>query len=132
MRMEKNLKKRRKKMDNMNEIKEDLQRLVKDHIRLYSLKGVEKSSLFLGVIATFFIVLAFFMLGIVLGSIALANYLNTQLDHAFLGHLIVGAGDIVLAILILMIVQRTRVPLLSSLFVRILVNLFKLGEDEDQ
>ena len=119
-------------MDNMNEIKEDLQGLVKDHIRLYSLKGVEKSSLFLGVIATFFIVLTFFMLGIVFGSLALANYLNASLDHSFLGYLIVGGGDILLAIQTVLIVQRTKVPLMSSLFVRILVNIFKLGEDEDK
>ena len=119
-------------MDNMNEIKEDLQGMVKDHIRLYSLKGVEKSSLFLGVIMTFFIVLTFFMLGIVFGSLALANYLNAQLDHTFLGYLIVGGADIVLSILLVIIVQRTKVPLLTNLMVRILVNIFNIKEDEDQ
>lgn len=118
--------------DNVKDIKENLRGLFRDHIRLYSLKGIEKSSLFLGVIATFFIVLIFFIMGIIFASLALSKYLNALLDNAYLGYLLVGAGDVLVAVLLLVLVQRTRVPLLTSLFVKILVNIFKIEEDEDQ
>jgi hypothetical protein len=120
------------KMDSIKEIKENLQTIFKDEVRLYSLKGVEKTSMLLGVIATFFIVLLFIILGIVFGSIALASYLNTLLDNAYWGYLIVGGTDILLAILTVGLVKRTKVPLLTNLFVRILVNIFNIKEDEDK
>ena len=119
-------------MDSIKDIKENLQTIFKDEVRLYSLKGVEKSAMFLGVIATFFIVLIFIILGIVFGSLALANYLNAVLEHAYLGYLIVGGTDILMAVLIVILVQRTKVPLLTSLFVKILVNIFNIREDEDK
>ena len=120
------------KMDSIKDIKENLQTIFKDEVRLYSLKGVEKTSMLLGVIATFFIVLLFIILGIVFGSIALASYLNTLLDHAYWGYLMVGGIDILLAILTLFLVKKTKVPLLTNLFVRILVNIFNIKEDEDK
>ncbi len=39
------------KMDSIKEIKENLQTIFKDEVRLYSLKGVEKTSMLLGVIS---------------------------------------------------------------------------------
>lgn len=119
-------------MDSIKDIKENLQSIFKDEVRLYSLKGVEKSSMFLGVIATFFIVLIFIILGIVFGSLALANYLNVKLDHAYWGYLIVGGTDILLAVLLVAWVIKRKVPLLTSLFVKILVNIFNIREDEDK
>jgi len=119
-------------MDSIKDIKENLQSIFKDEVRLYSLKGVEKSSMFLGVIATFFIVLIFIIMGIVFGSLALANYLNVKLNHAYWGYLIVGGADILLAILLVLRVVKRKIPLLTSLFVKILVNIFNIREDEDK
>ena len=120
------------KIDSIKDIKENLQTIFKDEVRLYSLKGIEKTAMLLGVIATFFIVLLFIILGIVFASIALASYLNTMLDHAYWGYLMVGGVDIILGILTVVVVKRTKVPLLTSLFVRILVNIFNIKEDEDK
>lgn len=120
------------KMDSFKDLKENLQSIFKDEVRLYSLKGVEKTSMLLGVIATFFIVMIFFMLGIVFGSLALADILNEHLDHSYLGHLIVGAGDLLISVLLILWVLRTKVPLLTSLFVKILVNIFNIRSDEDK
>lgn len=119
-------------MDSYKEIKENLQSILKDEVKLYTLKGVEKSSMFLGVIATFFIVLIFVILGIVFGSLALANFLNARLEHACMGYLIVGGADILLAVLLVLWVTRRKVPLLTSLFVKILVNIFNIRSDEDK
>jgi hypothetical protein len=120
------------KMDNFKDIKDDLQSIFKDQVRLFSLKGVEKTSMLLGVIATFIIVLIFFILGIVFGSLALAKILNSRMDHEFMGYIIVGGVDILLSILLILWVLKTKVPLLTSLFVKILVNIFNIRSDEDK
>ncbi len=119
-------------MESLSDIKDSLKSIFKDEVQLYTLKGVEKVSLFLGIIATFIIVTIVFLLGIIFGSIALAKYLNVRLDHEFMGYLIVAGGDIVLALILLIMVGRRKVPLLTSLFVRTFVSIFKISEDEDQ
>jgi hypothetical protein len=119
-------------MESLNDIKESLKSIFKDEVQLYTLKGVEKVSLFLGIISTFFIVTIVILLGIIFGSIALAKYLNGTLDHEFLGYLIVAGGDVLLALLLLIMVGRKKVPLLTNLFVRTFVSIFKINEDEDQ
>jgi len=120
------------KMDNFKDIKDDLQSIFKDQVRLYSLKGVEKTAMLLGVIATFIIVMIFFILGIAFGSLALANILNSSMDHEFIGYIIVGGTDILLSILLILWVLKSGVPLLTSLFVKILVNIFNIRSDEDK
>jgi len=120
------------KMDNFKDIKDDLQSIFKDQVRLYSLKGVEKTAMLLGVIATFIIVMIFFILGIAFGSLALANILNSSMDHEFIGYIIVGGADILLSVLLILWVVKSGVPLLTSLFVKILVNIFNIRSDEDK
>jgi hypothetical protein len=78
------------------------------------------------------IVLIIFILGIVFGSIALANFLNSRFEHAYTGYLLAGGAYILLAVLLIIWVIRSKVPLLTSLFVKILVNLFNIRSDEDQ
>jgi hypothetical protein len=119
-------------MESLNEIKDSLKSIFKDEVQLYTLKGVEKASLFLGIIATFFIVTIVILLGIIFGSIALAKYLNLTLGHEFTGYLIVAGVDVMLAVLILIMVSRRKIPLLTNLFVRTIVSIFKISEDEDQ
>ena len=119
-------------MESLHDIKESLRSIFRDEARLITLKGVEKASLFLGIIATFFILTMVILLGIIFGSIALAKYLNGKLEHAFMGYLIVAGADILLALLLLIVVTRRKLPLLTNLFVRIIVSLFKISEDEDQ
>ncbi|MCK4853582.1 MAG: phage holin family protein [Bacteroidales bacterium] len=119
-------------MDSINDIKDDLKSIFKDEVKLYTLKGVEKSSLFLGIIATFFIITIFILLGIVFGSIALANYLNIRLDHDFMGYLMVSGADILLAAILLFWVAKRKTPLLTNLFVKAIVSIFNIRDDEDK
>ena len=119
-------------MESLNDIKDSLKSIFKDEVQLYTLKGVEKASLFLGIIATFFIVTIVVLLGIIFGSIALAKYLNLRFDHDFMGYLLVAGVDVLLAVLLLIMVGRRKVPLLTSLFVRAFVSIFKINEDENQ
>ena len=119
-------------MESLNEIKDSLRTIFKDEVQLYTLKGVEKASLFLGIIATFFIVTIVFLLGIIFGSIALAKYFNLRLDHEFMGYLMIAGADVLLAVLLGILVARRKIPLLTNLFVRAIVSIFKIKEDEDQ
>ncbi len=119
-------------MESLNDIKDNLRSIFKDEVQLYTLKGVEKASLFLGIIATFFILTVVILLALVFGSIALAKYLNLRLDHEFMGYLIVAGADVLLAVLLLIMVARRKIPLLTNLFVRTIVSIFKINEDEDQ
>jgi len=121
-----------RRMESLNDIKDSLRSIFKDEVQLYTLKGVEKASLFLGIIATFFIVTIVVLLSIIFGSIALAKYLNLRLDHEFMGYLIVAGADVLLAVLLLIMVARRKVPLLTSLFVRAIISIFNINEDEDQ
>lgn len=118
-------------MESLNDIKDNLRSIFKDEVQLYTLKGVEKASLFLGIIATFFIVTIVVLLGIIFGSIALAKYLNLRLDHEFMGYLIVAGADVLLAVLLLILVARRKVPLLTNLFVRAIVSIFKINEEDE-
>ena len=119
-------------MESLNDIRDSLRSIFRDEVQLYTLKGVEKASLFLGIIATFFIVTIVFLLAVIFGSVALAKLLNGKLDHDFMGYLIVAGADLVLALLLLIIVARSKVPLLTNLFVRAIVSIFKIREDENQ
>ena len=119
-------------MESLNDIKDSLRSIFKDEVQLYTLKGVEKISLFLGIIATFIIVTIVFLLGIIFGSFALAKYLNLKLDHEFTGYLIVSGADILFAVVLLILVARRKIPLYTNLFVRTIVSIFKINEDEDQ
>jgi hypothetical protein len=119
-------------MESLHDIKDSLNSIFRDEVKLYTLKGVEKASLFLGLIATFFIVTIVILLGIIFGSIALAKYLNGLWEHDFLGYLAVAAADLILALLLVVLVARRKVPLLTNLFIRALVSIFKINKDEDQ
>ena len=119
-------------MESLNDIKDSLKSIFRDEIQLYTLKGVEKASLFLGIIATFFIVTIVFLFGIIFGSIALAKFLNLRLEHDFLGYLIVAGADVLLSVLLLILVARRKVPLLTNLFVRSMVSIFNISDEEDQ
>jgi hypothetical protein len=48
-----------------------------------------------------------------------------------MGYLLVAGADLLLAVVLLMLVARRKVPLLTSLFVRAIVSIFKIHEDED-
>ena len=118
-------------MESLNDIKDNLRSIFKDEVQLYTLKGVEKASLFLGIIATFFIVAIVVLLGIIFGSIALAKYLNLRFDHEFMGYQIVAGADVLLAVLLLIMVARRKIPLLTNLFVRAIVSIFKINEEDE-
>ena len=119
-------------MDSLKDIWNSLTTLYKDKLRFYTLKGVEKSSLFMGFIATIFIMSVFCLLILIFGSFALANFLNSKLDSIFLGYLIISGAYLFIMILLLVVAVKRKAPLLTNTFVRSLISLFNIPEDEDQ
>jgi len=118
-------------MDSLKDLWNSLTTLFKDELRLYTLKGVEKSSLFLGLIASIFIVSIFCLLVFVFGSVALANFINFKLDSDFFGYSIVSGGYLIILILMLIWMLRRKKPLLTNIFIKSLISIFNIPEDED-
>ena len=118
-------------MDSLKDLWNSLASLFKDELRFYTLKGVEKSSLLLGLIATIFIISIFCLLVFVFASVALANYINFKLESSFLGYLTVSGGYLIILILISIWMLKRKKPLLSNIFVKSLISIFNIPEDED-
>ena len=118
-------------MDSLKDLWNSLASLFKDELRFYTLKGVEKSSLLLGLIATIFIISIFCLLVFVFGSVALANYINFKLESGYLGYLIISGGYLIILILILIWMLKRKTPLLTGIFVKSLISIFNIPEDED-
>ena len=119
-------------MDSLKDIWNSLTTLYKDKVRFYTLKGVEKSSLFLGLIATIFIISILCLIVLIFGSVALANFLNSRLESSFLGFLIVSGVYLIVMILMLVWMVKRKAPLFTGIFIRSLISLFNIPEDEDQ
>lgn len=116
--------------NNISTISDDTEAFVKDYMKLLMIKLTEKTSKFLGVLASVFIISLLLMVVIVFCSIALAGYLNKVLDSEFWGYCIVG-GVYLLAIgLLIRRIVKSQTPLLTNLFVRFLV--FALDIDVSQ
>jgi len=119
-------------MDSLKDIWKSLASLYKDKLRFYTLKGIEKSSLFMGLIATIIIISAFCIMVLIFGSVALANFLNSKLESSFLGYLIVSGAYLVIMFIMLIWMIKRKTPLLTNVFVRSLISLFNIPEDEDK
>lgn len=118
-------------MERLNDIFNSLNELYKDKARLYSLKGIEKTSLFLGVIATIFFISVFLLLILIFGSIALACFLNDLWGSSWLGYLTVCGGYLVCMIILLIWMSKRNQPLLTGVFIRALISIFNISNDED-
>ena len=120
------------KMESLKDIWNTLVGLYKDEVRFYTLKGVEKASILMGLIATICIVAVFCLLVLIFGSVALANFLNTKLSSDFLGYLVVMGAYLVVMVLMFVFMVKKRTPMLTNIFIRSLISIFNIPEDEDQ
>lgn len=119
-------------MDSLKDLWNSLATLFKDELRFYTLKGVEKSSLLLGLIATILIISIFCLLVFVFGSVALANYINLKMASGFIGYLIISGGYLIILILMLIWMLKRKKPLFTNIFIKSLISIFNIPEDEDK
>jgi len=114
---------------NLNDLSDESQDLAKDYLKYISLTASKKLALLIGVLVTTFLLSLIFLLVITLVSFALAGMLNTILESQFAGFGIV-IGIYFLAIgLIIRHIYKTRAPLFSNMFVKILAFIFEIDSD---
>lgn len=116
--------------NNINKISDDTESLVKDHVRLFSIKLSEKLALFLGILTAVFILSLLLLIVIVFCSFALAVYLNELLAHDYWGFWIVSAFYMLVITLIIVKIVKTKIPPFSNLFTKFIVSV--LGLDMHQ
>ena len=112
--------------NNIDNISDDTQKLVNDYMKMFTVRQSEKFALFLGIIATAFILTMLLLVIVVLISFALAGFLNELLDSRYWGTAIVIGLFLLFIIFLVYRVIKTKMPLLSNLFARIIISVFDL------
>ena len=112
--------------NNINNISDDTESLVRDYLKLFSIKQTEKLSLYLGILATVFILSLLLLIIIVFWSFDLAGYLNDILANDYWGFWIVSGFYILVIALVIFKMIKTKRPPLSNLFVKLIVSVMSL------
>lgn len=112
--------------NNVNNIKADTETIVKDYLKLFSIKLSEKMALILGIISSVFILSLLLLMIIVFISFTLAAYLNTLLVSEYLGYLIVSGFFVLVILLIVFVMLKTKTPMLSNFLVRFIISILDI------
>jgi len=114
----------------INDISKDTESLVKEYVKLFSIKQSEKLALFLGIIASVFLLATLLLIVVVFSSFAFAGYLNKIMAGEYWGYVIVGGSYILIIILLIVKIFRTKTPLLGNFFARLIVTVLDLETDD--
>lgn len=114
----------------INDIGKDTESLVKEYVKLFSIKQSEKLALFLGILASVFLLSTLLLIVVIFSSLALAGYLNKVMAGDFWGYWIVGGAYVLIIILLIIKIFRTKTPLLGNFFARLIVTVLDLETDE--
>ena len=114
---------------NLSDLSNESQDIAKDYLKYISLTASKKLALLIGVLVTTFLLSLLFLLVITLVSFALAGMLNALLESQFAGFAIVIGIYFLIVALIVRHIYKTRAPLFSNLFVKILAFIFEIDSD---
>jgi putative superfamily III holin-X len=115
---------------NLNNITDDTKVLVEDYLRLFSGKVSEKLALFLGILASIFVLFTLIMVLVIFSSFALAGYLNKVLPGEYWGFGIVSGIYLLTIVFFIVKIFRTKTPLFSNLFVKLIVTVMNIDLDQ--
>ncbi len=116
--------------NNIDSLTTDTENIAKDYLNLLIVRVTERLSLFIGIFFSVFIISTLLLIVVLIGSIALAGFLNKILDSYFWGHLIVaGVYLLVIALLVIKMV-RSETPLLSNLFVKLMIFILDIEDPQ--
>ncbi len=116
--------------NNIDSLTTDTENIAKDYLNLLIVRITERLSLFIGILFSVFIISTLLLIVVLIGSIALAGFLNKILDSYFWGHLIVaGAYLLVIALLVIRMI-RSETPLLSNLFVKLMIFILDIEDPQ--
>ncbi len=118
--------------NNINNISDDTENLVKNYIKLFSVKQTEKFALFLGILASVFILLILIIIVIVFYSHALVTYLNDILAGDYWGYWIISGFYILLITILIIKMAKTHKPLFANFFVKFIMSVFNLDMDQSK
>lgn len=112
--------------NNINNITDDTRSLINDHIKLFSIRQTEKLARFFGLLATIFIISIILLIVIIFFSFALAEVFNNLLDTTFVGYLIISGIYILVILIVILTMKKTKRPLLSNAIARSLAVVFDI------
>ena len=115
---------------NLNNITDDTKVLVEDYLRLFSGKFSEKLALFLGILASVFVLFILILVLVIFSSFALAGYLNKVLPGEYWGYGIVSGIYLLTIVFFIVRIFRTKTPLFSNLFVKLIVTVMNIDLDQ--
>ena len=116
--------------NNIHTISDDTETLAKDYLKLFSVRQAEKLAIFLGILASIFVLATILLVVIVFGSFVLAGALNKLLGSDFWGFMIVGSLYLLWIVFLIVKIFRTNTPLFANLFVKLIISVFNIDSDQ--
>jgi hypothetical protein len=116
--------------NNIDSLTTDTENIAKEYLNLLVIRITERLSLFIGILFSVFIISTLLLIVVLIGSIALAGFLNNVLSTEVWGHLIVaGVYLLVIALLVIKMV-RSETPLLSNLFIKLMIFILDINDPQ--
>ncbi len=112
--------------DSIDHIADDTREIIMNHLKLFSIRQTEKLARFFGLLSTIFIISIILLIVIIFFSFALAGVLNNLLNTSVWGYLIVSGIYILVIIIILMNMRKTKKPLLSNAIAKSIAAVFDI------
>jgi len=112
--------------NNLNELSEDTESLVRDYLKLFSIRQSKKLALLLAILSSVFIISLLLLIVTLFFSFALAAYLNELLGTDYWGFWIVAGFYVLLITLLIVFMLKTRKPMLTSLFIKFILFVFNI------
>ena len=116
--------------NNIHTISDDTENLAKNYLKLFSVRQAEKLAIFLGILASVFVLATILLVVIVFGSFVLAGALNKLLSSDFWGFMIVGSLYLLWIVFLIVKIFRTNTPLFANLFVKLIISVFNIDSDQ--
>lgn len=112
--------------DSIDHIADDTREIITNHLKLFSIRQTEKLARFFGLLSTIFIISIILLIVIIFFSFALAGVLNNLLNTTIWGYLIVSGIYILVILVILMNMRKTKKPLLSNAIAKSIAAVFDI------
>lgn len=118
--------------NNIQDITKDGEKIVNSYVKLFGMRQSQKLAVFLGVLATVFIISTLLLIIVVFGSIVLANYLSDVLESNYMGYLIITGLYLLVIAMLLLIIKKSGRPLLANLFLKFVMPLLGVEINQEE
>lgn len=112
--------------DNIDHITDDTREVINNHLKLFSIRQTEKLARFFGLLTTIFVISIILLIVIIFFSFAIAGILNGILSSSFWGYLIISGLYILVILIIILNMRKTKKPLLADAIANSLAAVFEI------